>query len=77
MGELESTVVRLCLVATRGITEDLLERLAHQLRQDLPALLPTVTWEISTQPGLEIGPPVALGELVGRNSAHPVRGGLR
>jgi hypothetical protein len=66
VGELESTVVRLCLVATRGITEDLLERLAHELRQDLPALLPTVTWQISTQPDLEIGPPVSLGELVDR-----------
>jgi hypothetical protein len=66
VGELESTVVRLCLVATRGITEDLLERLAHELRQDLPALLPAVTWQISTQPDLEIGPPVSLGELVDR-----------
>jgi hypothetical protein len=66
VAELESTVVRLCLVATRGITEDLLERLAHELRRDLPALLPTVTWRISTQPDLEIGPPVPLGELVDR-----------
>ncbi len=64
MGELESTGVRLCLVATRGITEDLLERLAHELQRDLPALLPTVTWQISTQPDLEIGPPVPLGDLV-------------
>ncbi|MGZ4574704.1 MAG: hypothetical protein ACXVXY_06870, partial [Mycobacteriaceae bacterium] len=70
MGELESTVVRLCLVATRGITEDLLERLAHELRRDLPALLPTVTWQVSTQPELEIGPPVPLGELVDRARAE-------
>jgi hypothetical protein len=66
VAELESTVVRLCLVATRGITEDLLERLAHELRRDLPALLPTVSWQISTQLDLEIVPPVPLGELVDR-----------
>jgi hypothetical protein len=66
VAEIESTVVRMCLVATRGITGDLLERLAHELRRDLPALLPTVTWQISTQPDLEIGPPVPLGELVDR-----------
>jgi hypothetical protein len=65
VGELESTV-RLCLVATRGVTEDLLERLAHELRRDLPALLPTVTWQVSTEPDLEIGPPVPLGQLVER-----------
>ena len=59
-------MVRLCLAATRGITEDRLERLAHELRSYLPALLPTVTWQISTEPDLQIGPPVPLGELVDR-----------
>lgn len=70
MAERVSTAVRLCLVATRGITEDLLERLANELRRDLPALLPTVTWQVSTQPDLEIGPPVPLGELVDRARAE-------
>jgi hypothetical protein len=68
--ELESTVVRLCLVATRGIAEPLLERLAHELRRDLPAVLSTVTWQISTQPDLDIGPPVPLAELVHRARAE-------
>jgi hypothetical protein len=70
VAELESTVVRLCLVATRGITEELLERLADELRRNLPVLLPTVTWQISTEPDLGIGPPVPLGGLVDRARAE-------
>jgi hypothetical protein len=70
VAELESTVVRLCLVATRGITDDLLERLAHELRRSLPVLLPTVTWQISTEPDLGIGPPVPLAGLVDRARAE-------
>jgi hypothetical protein len=70
VGESESTEVRLCLVSTRGITEGLLERLAHELRRDLPPLLPTVTWQISTQPDLRIEAPVALGGLVDRARAE-------
>jgi hypothetical protein len=70
VAELEPTVVRLCLVATRGIADHLLERLAHELRRELPAILPTVAWQISTQPDLAIGPPVPLGELVHRARAE-------
>ena len=74
MAENETTLVRLCLVATPGIAEHLLERLAHELRRDLHAVLPTVTWQISTQPDLEIGPPVLLGDLVDRARAELLAG---
>ncbi len=63
-------MVRLYLVGTRGIAEHLLERLAQELRRDLPAVLPVVTWQIATQPDLAIGPPVPLGELVHRARAE-------
>jgi hypothetical protein len=52
------------------IADHLLERLAHELRRDLPAVLSTVTWQISTQPDLDIRPPVPLGELVHRARAE-------